>query len=101
LESFSYSVSHDLRAPLRVINGYSNALQEDYSQQLDANANTYLERILVASRRMSGLIDDLLNLSRISRSEMRSPRLTWRSSPWITPITACRSRSRGGICGAS
>ena len=70
LESFAYSVSHDLRAPLRAINGYSSALEEEYQVVLDPPAMTYLERIRSASKRMSNLIDDLLNLSRITRSEM-------------------------------
>ena len=70
LESFAYSVSHDLRAPLRAINGYSSALEEEYKAVLDHSALAYLERIRQASKRMSSLIDDLLNLSRITRSEM-------------------------------
>lgn len=70
LESFAYSVSHDLRAPLRAINGYSSTLEDEYQEVLDQNALMYLERIQNASKRMSNLIDDLLNLSRITRSEM-------------------------------
>lgn len=71
LESFAYSVSHDLRAPLRAINGYSTALMEDHQDILDEQGKMYLNHILSATRRMSGLIDDLLNLSRVTRSEMR------------------------------
>jgi light-regulated signal transduction histidine kinase (bacteriophytochrome) len=71
LESFAYSVSHDLRAPLRAINGYSTALMEDHQDILDEQGKMYLNHILGATRRMSGLIDDLLNLSRVTRSEMR------------------------------
>lgn len=67
LESFSYSVSHDLRAPLRTIDGFSVALVEDYSDKLDDEARNYLSRIRTAAQRMSQLIDDLLNLSRLSR----------------------------------
>ncbi len=67
LEAFSYSVSHDLRAPLRALDGFSRALNEDYSQQLDAAAKDYLERICKASQRMGTLIDALLSLSRITR----------------------------------
>jgi len=75
LEAFSYSVSHDLRAPLRGIDGFSQALQEDYAQQLDATANDYLRRIRAATKRMGELIDDLLNLSRVTRSEMYRERV--------------------------
>lgn len=70
MEAFSYSVSHDLRAPLRHMNGFSQALLEDYGGRLDDHARNYLERIMAASRRMSQLIDDLLSLGRISRSEL-------------------------------
>ncbi|MBZ0275165.1 MAG: hypothetical protein K8I60_03420, partial [Anaerolineae bacterium] len=71
LETFSYSVSHDLRAPLRSIDGFSQALLEDYLEQLDSDARHYLQRIRAAANRMAELIDDLLNLSRITRTEMR------------------------------
>ena len=70
LESFSYSVSHDLRAPLRGMDGFSQALIEDYGDHLDEQARGYLGRIRAASQRMSLLIDDLLKLSRVTRSEM-------------------------------
>jgi signal transduction histidine kinase len=70
LESFSYSVSHDLRAPLRGIDGWSLALVEDYASRLDATALQYLGRIRAETRRMGQLIDDLLKLSRINRGEM-------------------------------
>jgi PAS domain S-box-containing protein len=71
LEAFSYSVSHDLRAPLRSIDGFSLALMEDYADGLDAEARGLLERIRAATHRMAQLIDDLLNLARVARSEMR------------------------------
>ncbi len=71
LESFAYSVSHDLRAPLRAINGFSNALIEDYGPELNLEAQEYLNRICSASTRMGKLIDDLLSLSRITRAQMR------------------------------
>jgi light-regulated signal transduction histidine kinase (bacteriophytochrome) len=71
LESFSYSVSHDLRAPLRGIDGWSLALLEDYGQMLDERAHKYLDRVRTETQRMGGLIDDLLKLSRVTRSEMR------------------------------
>src|SRR6185369_4989659 len=67
LESFSYSVSHDLQAPLRHIVGFSSALQEDGAGQLNDQGNDYLGRIRNASIRMGALIDDLLELSRVSR----------------------------------
>jgi light-regulated signal transduction histidine kinase (bacteriophytochrome) len=70
LEAFSYSVSHDLRAPLRSIDGFSQALLEDCHDQLDANGQDYLRRIRAATQRMGHLIDDLLNLSRVTRSDM-------------------------------
>ena len=61
LEAFSYSVSHDLRAPLRSIDGFSKALLEDYADKLDATGQRYLERVRGAAQRMGDLIDDLLN----------------------------------------
>ncbi|MEI6564955.1 MAG: histidine kinase dimerization/phospho-acceptor domain-containing protein, partial [bacterium] len=71
LKAFSYSVSHDLRAPLRSITGFSLALLEDYAGQLDAQGKDYLTRIHNAAGRMSQLIDDLAKLSRLTRSELR------------------------------
>jgi signal transduction histidine kinase len=71
LESFSYSVSHDLRAPLRSMDGFSQALMEDYAGQLDDQGKDYLTRIRLACQRMSRLIDDLLNLSHVSRATMQ------------------------------
>ncbi|MBX3032716.1 MAG: PAS domain S-box protein [Bdellovibrionaceae bacterium] len=70
LESFSYSVSHDLRTPLRAIAGFSQALEEDYGKVLDQEALHYLRRIRSGTERMANLIDDLLGLSRISRTPM-------------------------------
>jgi PAS domain S-box-containing protein len=72
LEAFSYSVSHDLRAPLRSIDGFSLALIEDYADKLDDQGNSYLTRIRVATQRMARLIDDLLKLAWLTRSEMRA-----------------------------
>ena len=71
LEAFSYSVSHDLRAPLRSIDGFSQAALEDYGDRLDAQGKDYLRRIRAGSQRMGRLIDDLLALSRLTRQEMR------------------------------
>jgi len=70
LEAFSYSVSHDLRAPLRSIDGFSQALLEDYHDHLDVTGQDYLRRIRAATQQMGQLIDDLLNLSRLMRTEM-------------------------------
>lgn len=70
LEAFSYSVSHDLRAPLRGIDGFSLALLEEYSDKLDETGRHYLTRVRVGSRHMAQLIEDLLNLSRVTRSEI-------------------------------
>jgi light-regulated signal transduction histidine kinase (bacteriophytochrome) len=75
LEAFSYSVAHDLRAPLRSIDGFSQAVLEDYADKLDADGTRQLQRVRAASQRMSVLIDDLLNLSRITRSEVRKSNL--------------------------
>jgi PAS domain S-box-containing protein len=71
LESFSYSVSHDLSSPLRGIDGFSRILEEDFSAQLDTTALGYLRRIRAATGRMQALIDEMLKLARISRDEMR------------------------------
>ena len=70
LEAFTYSVSHDLRAPLRALSGFSQALLEDYADRLDEAGRGYTTRIQAASERMATLIDDLLHLSRVSRAEM-------------------------------
>jgi len=70
LEAFAYSVSHDLRAPLRGIDGWSLALVEDYGRQLEQRGIEYLNRVRSETQRMGHLIDDLLQLSRITRSEM-------------------------------
>jgi light-regulated signal transduction histidine kinase (bacteriophytochrome) len=75
LEAFSYSVSHDLRAPLRGINGWSQALLEDYGDQMDEQALRYLNRVRAETLRMGKLIDDLLQLSRLTRSEMHKERV--------------------------
>jgi signal transduction histidine kinase len=71
LEAFSYSVSHDLRAPLRAIHGFSALLLEEYADGLDPQATNYIQRIRTGILKMSSLIDDLLKLSKISRTALR------------------------------
>ena len=71
LEGFCYSVSHDLRAPLRSVDGFTHALIESSQDKLDAVEREYLQRVRAASHRMGRLIDDLLHLSRVGRREMR------------------------------
>ena len=75
LEAFSYSVSHDLRAPLRTIDGFSQILAEDYSERLDDEGLDYLARVRTASRHMAELIDDLLDLSRVGRRPLTRERV--------------------------
>lgn len=70
MEAFAYSVSHDLRAPLRSIDGFSKALLDDYADKLDAEGKDHLRRVRKASQRMGQLIDDILKLSRLTRGEM-------------------------------
>ncbi len=71
LEAFSYSVSHDLKGPLRAIDGFSLALLEDFEESLGDEGSDYLKRIRVGANRMSQLIDDILQLSRVSRTELK------------------------------
>lgn len=70
MESFSYSVSHDLRAPLRAINGYANILEEDYNDRLDEEGKRLLKEVQQNARKMGVLIDDLLAFSRLGRKEI-------------------------------
>jgi signal transduction histidine kinase len=70
LESFSYSVAHDLRAPLRQIAGYSSVLLQDYGPDLDTESRRYLEKVEEGARKMGRLVDDLLSLSKIGRQEL-------------------------------
>lgn len=96
LEAFSYSVSHDLRTPLRSIDGFSQALEEDYDVHLDATAKNYIQRIRAATQRMAELIDDLLQLSRITRSEVFPEfidltEIAWKIAEEISDADAQRS----------
>jgi two-component system NtrC family sensor kinase len=75
LEAFSYSVAHDLRAPLRTIDGFSDALLQDFGEGLDTQARHYLQRIVVSAARMRELIDDLLQLSRVGRADLSRGRV--------------------------
>jgi len=75
LEAFSYSVSHDLRAPLRGIDGFSQAVLDDYAQLLDETGKDYLQRIRNGCQRMARPIDDMLELSRVTRCELRRERV--------------------------
>jgi PAS domain S-box-containing protein len=70
LEAFAYSISHDLRAPLRAINSFSQILQQEYEQALDEEGKGYLSRVQISAKRMNKLIDDLLALSRLGREDM-------------------------------
>jgi signal transduction histidine kinase len=88
LESFSYSVSHDLRSPLRGIDGWSVALLEEYGRFLDERGRSYLERVRAETRRMGFLIEDLIKLSRVTRSEMR---------PQPVDLTAMATRIANGL----
>ena len=76
LESFSYSVSHDLKAPLRSIDGFSLAIYEDYENLLDENGREYLGKIRTSVKKMATLIEDLLSFSRITRSKIQSQRVS-------------------------
>jgi len=75
LEAFSYSVSHDLRAPLRGMDGFCQVLLEDYGDRLDEEGRDHLHRVRSASQHMARLIDDLLKLSRVTRTELRRDKI--------------------------
>jgi len=75
LEAFSYSVAHDLRAPLRSVDGFSQALLEDYADRLDADGKKYLDHIRGSAQQMGELIDDLLELARVTRADLRHERV--------------------------
>ena len=79
LEVFAYSVSHDLRAPLRSIQGFAQALLEDYGDQLDAEGQTYTHHLAASAQQMTTLIQDLLDYSRLSRSDIQLQAVDWES----------------------
>ncbi len=83
LESFSYSVSHDLRAPLHVIDGFGRALMTAHAHKLDAKGVHYLDRIQAGTRQMGHLIDDLLSLARVTRTELRLETVDLGSKVWL------------------
>ena len=96
LEAFSYSVSHDLRAPLRAIDGFSKALVEDYAAQLPADAQDLLSDVRQAAQRMAALIDDLLRLSRVTRAPLTRTRvdLTRLAETLVADLRRSGSRPR-------
>ena len=98
LEAFSYSVSHDLRAPLRSIDGFSQALLEDYADRLDEPGRDHLNRVRAATQHMGQLIDDLIKLARVARGDAsrvrRSQRVRRRRARGITERT---NRAPGGV----
>jgi light-regulated signal transduction histidine kinase (bacteriophytochrome) len=75
LEAFSYSVSHDLRAPLRAIDGFSQVLLEDHAEQIDDEGKDHLRRVRAGATRMAELIDDMLSLSQVARAEMHREKI--------------------------
>jgi signal transduction histidine kinase len=95
LETFTYSVSHDLRAPLRALRGFSTALLEEYGDNLDDAGRGYAERIDAAAERMTLLIDDLLHLSRLWRTEIQGVREVDLSAE-VTAIAGELQRSAPG-----
>ncbi|MGH9522170.1 MAG: sensor histidine kinase [Terriglobales bacterium] len=94
LEAFSYSVSHDLRAPIRAITGFADALREEYGDRLDATAHEYLQHVLDGAARMNRLVEDLLNYSRLSRTELLVDRVS------VARVTAAALKSLGATDGS-
>ena len=96
LESFSYAVSHDLRAPLRRIDSFSRAVLESQGERLDETGRRYLERVREASQQMSQLIDDVLYLSRVTRAEMREQEVDLSGAGDAAARAGCARPSRTG-----
>jgi PAS domain S-box-containing protein len=94
LESFAYSISHDLRAPLRGIDGFSLLLAEEYAERLDEQGRDYLDRVRRAAQRMGHLIDDILELSRVTRQNMRRTKVDL--SEIVTELIEERARAEPG-----
>jgi DNA-binding response OmpR family regulator len=97
LEAFTYSVSHDLRGPLRSIDGFSQALLEDYGSALDTMGQDYLRRVRAAAQRMGELIDDLLQLSRIDRLNMCRESIDLAAIARTVVADLCQQQSREGV----
>src|SRR6185295_2364298 len=92
LEAFSYSVAHDLRAPLRGIDGFSQALLDDYSEKLDAEGRHHLQRVRASAQHMAQLIESLLSLARITRGDLRHERVDLSSlaSTTVERLKSCQ-----------
>lgn len=101
LEAFSYSVSHDMRSPLRAMHGYADALLEEYSAQLDATGQDYLKRIRRAASRMDLLIQDVLAYSRVSKGEIRLEKVNVEAIIHDVINTYPNLRDRGDVSIAS
>ena len=97
LEAFSYSVSHDLRAPLRAIRGFSLALQQDCGEQLGEQGRDYLQRVMAAGERMEELIVDILALSRVSRSQFETGSVDLSRLVRTTAEVICQQHARSNI----
>jgi PAS domain S-box-containing protein len=93
LEAFSYSVSHDLRAPLRAIEGFASALREDYGDKLDHDAQDYLNEIITASARLNRLVQDLLDYGRVGRTELSLAPVTLK--PLIEKVVSDNVKNQG------
>ena len=98
LESFSYAVSHDLRAPLRRIDSFSRAILESQGEKLDEPGRRYLERVREASQHMSQLIDDVLYLSRVTRADLREQEVDLSAIATLIPVPSPGKRAgpKGG-----
>lgn len=97
LEAFSYSVSHDLRAPLRAIRGFSQLLQEECGEQLGEQGRDYLQRVMTAGERMDELIDEFLGLSRVSRSQLECEEVDLSGLVRRSVDDICQRHARKGV----